>query len=49
MGIRNVNERIKLYFGEQYGISIQSIPNMYTTVDITLPANHDEEADRTKC
>ena len=49
MGIRNVNERIKLYIGEQYGISIQSIPNMYTTVDITLPANHDEEADRTKC
>jgi two-component system sensor histidine kinase YesM len=37
MGIRNVDERIKLYFGESYGISIQSVPNMLTTIEITIP------------
>jgi len=44
MGIRNVDERIKLYFGEQYGVSIQSVPNVFTTVDIIIPANIEEVA-----
>jgi len=43
IGIRNVDERIKLYFGEKYGIAIQSIPHMYTTVEITLPAVGEED------
>lgn len=38
LGIVNVEERIKLYFGMQYGLSIESIPRLYTTVEITLPA-----------
>lgn len=38
LGIVNVEERIKLYFGMQYGLSIESIPGLYTTVEITLPA-----------
>ncbi|WP_122628341.1 cache domain-containing sensor histidine kinase [Lucifera butyrica] len=38
MGIANVNERIKLYFGRQYGLSIESVPDLYTTVEVTLPA-----------
>ncbi|TDF90596.1 sensor histidine kinase [Paenibacillus piri] len=44
IGIRNVDERIKLYFGEKYGIAIQSIPNLYTTVEITLPAVGEEDS-----
>jgi two-component system sensor histidine kinase YesM len=43
MGIRNVDERIKLYFGESYGISIQSVPNMFTTIEITIPVTGEEE------
>ncbi|HHW31569.1 MAG TPA: sensor histidine kinase [Clostridiaceae bacterium] len=37
IGIKNVNERIKLYFGDEYGISIDSIPGEGTRVLIKLP------------
>ena len=37
IGINNVHERIKMNFGEQYGLQIESVPNLYTTVEITLP------------
>jgi two-component system sensor histidine kinase YesM len=37
IGIFNVNERIKMYFGEQYGLDIQSVQNLFTTVEITIP------------
>ncbi len=33
----NVNNRIKLVFGEQYGLYIYSTPNVGTDVEITLP------------
>lgn len=32
-----MNERIKLYFGEKYGLSIESEPDEGTTVKIHLP------------
>jgi len=37
IGINNVQERIKLYFGEEYGITIDSFKDHFTTVEITLP------------
>jgi two-component system, sensor histidine kinase YesM len=37
IGINNVNERIKMYFGEQYGLNIHSVQNLYTTVEISIP------------
>ena len=37
-GLANVNERIRMYFGEEYGISIQSIKDRGTIVEITIPA-----------
>lgn len=37
IGINNVNERIKMYFGEQYGLTIHSIEGLYTTVEISFP------------
>lgn len=43
IGIWNVNQRIKLYFGEEYGLSIQSVPNLYTTVEMKIPAIAKEE------
>lgn len=36
-GLYNVNERIRLNFGEQYGISIESVYGEHTTVTIRLP------------
>ena len=42
IGLPNVEERIKLYFGEQYGISIESIPYLFTTLELTLPEIRDE-------
>lgn len=38
IGVRNVNERIKLYFGKEYGLVIDSEPDEGTTVTAHLPA-----------
>lgn len=38
IGVKNVNERIRLYFGEQYGLDIHSEPDEGTTIQIHLPA-----------
>jgi two-component system, sensor histidine kinase YesM len=37
IGVTNVHQRIKLYFGPSYGITIQSIESVGTTVNINLP------------
>ena len=37
IGLNNVNRRIKLSFGEDYGISIYSTPEIQTTVIIDIP------------
>lgn len=37
-GIRNVDQRIRLYYGKDYGVSIYSRPGIGTTVRIVLPA-----------
>lgn len=37
-GLANVNERIHMYFGEQYGLSIQSVKDRGTIVEILIPA-----------
>jgi two-component system sensor histidine kinase YesM len=36
-GLMSVNQRIKLYYGAQYGLSIKSELNVGTTVRIILP------------
>lgn len=47
IGVKNVNERIKLYFGEEYGLSIESEPDEGTTVRIHLPVvPYSEAAER---
>lgn len=38
IGVKNVNERIKLYFGEEYGLTIDSELDEGTTITIHLPA-----------
>ena len=37
-GIGNVNQRIRLYYGKQYGVSITSERGMGTRVSIVIPA-----------
>ena len=36
-GIYNVNERIRLHYGEEYGVTINSKPDEKTVVLIKLP------------
>ena len=38
LGVRNVDERIKLYFGKEYGLDFESAEDRGTTVYVRLPA-----------
>lgn len=37
VGLRSVNERLRLAFGENYGLSIESALGRYTRMKILLP------------
>lgn len=37
IGVKNVNDRLKIYFGDEYGISIESELDVGTTVKIKIP------------
>jgi two-component system sensor histidine kinase YesM len=37
-GIKNINDRIRLYFGSQYGLNYISRPGVGTLVVIKIPA-----------
>ena len=39
IAMRNVNNRLKLFFGESYGISVSSTENVGTEVELVLPRN----------
>lgn len=45
-GAQNINFRIKLFYGEQYGVSYQSGPGKGTCVTIRIPALTVEEAEQ---
>lgn len=36
-GLRSVDERLRLFFGEQYGLKIESEPGRGTVINITIP------------
>ena len=38
IALLNISQRIKLHYGNDYGVSIMSTPNVSTIVEITLPA-----------
>lgn len=40
IGIENVNRRIKLFYGEDYGLKIESEAGSHTKVVVTVPAHH---------
>ena len=37
IGIKNVNDRLQIYFGRQYGLHIHSVPDEGTCVEIRMP------------
>jgi len=37
IGLWNIQQRIKTFYGDSYGLTIESIPNQYTTVTLTYP------------
>ncbi|HBF38110.1 MAG TPA: two-component sensor histidine kinase [Firmicutes bacterium] len=39
IGLRNVNERIRLHFGSQYGLTVESIEGQYTLVQVKIPSS----------
>ena len=45
IGMQNVNDRIKIYFGEKYGIYIESEPDEGTCVRIKMPCLRKEEVE----
>ena len=42
IGVKNVNDRLRIYFGEQYGLTIKSEPDVGTTVTVRIPRITDE-------
>lgn len=42
VGIRNVDKRIKLLYGDEYGVQLESRPGVGTTVTIVIPANNNK-------
>ncbi len=40
VGIRNINERIKLYYGEEYGIKLNNYPGDGLRVEIKIPLDN---------
>jgi two-component system sensor histidine kinase YesM len=37
VGVHNVQERIALYFGSEYGLSFESTPGVGTTAILRIP------------
>ena len=37
-GIKNVHERVQLYYGKEYGLQLESKQNVGTRVTLTIPA-----------
>lgn len=47
-GLKNVNDRIRLLYGEKYGVSISSYPGEGTRVEIRLPKEKTPEKEETE-
>ncbi|MDF2588976.1 MAG: signal transduction histidine kinase, LytS [Anaerocolumna sp.] len=48
LGIRNVNERIKLIYGEEYGLTIHAVDSVNTVSTITIPYDFNLESTKNK-
>lgn len=43
IGVKNVNDRLKIWFGDRYGLTIRSVPDEGTTVTVRIPKVEKEE------
>jgi two-component system, sensor histidine kinase YesM len=43
IGIKNVHARIRLYFGDAYGVTVESKPNIGTKIMVTIPSIDHED------
>ncbi len=43
IGLSNVQERIKLHYGAGYGLQIESVPGLFTTVTLRIPVDGEGE------
>lgn len=43
IGLRNVNRRIKLFYGEDYGVFFESMEHYGSVVTVTIPVDHNTE------
>ena len=43
VGVYNVQKRLKLYYGEDYGITYESTPGKGTTATITIPGRQEDQ------
>lgn len=43
IGLYNINQRIQLMYGEEFGLTLESSPDHGTTVVVTLPLNASEQ------
>ncbi|MBN2980553.1 cache domain-containing sensor histidine kinase [Cohnella algarum] len=46
MGIKNIHDRLQLYFGPKYGLTVASTPGEGTTVTVRLPATASPPGER---
>ena len=46
IGIKNVHDRIKIYFGDKYGLTITSEPDEGTRVEILIPKLTEDEYEK---
>ena len=46
IGIKNVNDRVRIYFGEEYGVTISSEPDVGTKVEIRIPKVLEEDHEK---
>lgn len=42
IGLRSVNRRLKILYGEEYGLNMQSTPDVGTVVELSLPTKYVE-------
>jgi two-component system sensor histidine kinase YesM len=45
-GLENVNKRVKLYYGNQYGITFESQYHIGTQVKVTIPLEQNQPGDQ---
>jgi len=44
IALRNVNQRLKFYYGEPYGLNVMSTKDVGTIVEVTLPLNENRNS-----